>query len=334
MSKRFQIVKTISTDHTGSVYEAIDNTREQRVALRRFTPEVDSTDPAFSKKAFISLGKTLATIKHPFITSIYETGFDDEGAYLSRELVENARSIENILDKQKHFSNEMFFVMATQILKAFAYMHSKGICHSGLNGGSIVEMKNEKGDTYYQCVDIGLSAVISLINPKLPKLVLNDPALTAPELFEGLIPDQRTDIYMLGQVFYLSLAGGHPLAGIPADDAYTRHKKGKIGPLSGYRSTVPDEVVNWIDLLTQPDPSSRPASVEQALLLMPRDLNKSLKIENKEKCKGVMSKDSIYTNVKEEDSAAKSTPNHTSLILLFIIFLSLYFYFYFFVGVK
>ena len=329
MSKSFQIIRTIYSDQVGSTYEAIDNITEKRVMLRRFNSTVNFTDTSFSEKAFISLGEKLATISHSSITNIYETGFDDNGAYLSMEFSEEGLSIEEILNKRKRLCNEDFFVMACQVLKAFAHIHSKGVYHGALNGNSIQEFKNKERGTYYKCVDLGVSILLPLIDPQLPKLILNDPALTAPELFEGLAPDQRSDIYMIGQLFFLSLAGGHPLAGVPADEAYDRHKNSKIGPLSGYRSTVSEEVVNWIRLLTQADPDSRPESIEHALLLMPRDLTKCQEAEGFQEYNKAKLTGSIYTNANIEKTPVKSTEGrHTLLIILLAILLCLYFYFF------
>jgi serine/threonine protein kinase len=269
--ERFDIIKILGKGRTGGVYEALDTYTNHRVALRRFFSVDGNTDSSYWEDSFIDLVDRLAKVKHPALMSIYSAGVDDDGAFMVMELLEKGRSIEKLVEKEKHLSNESFQVMACDLLNAFSVMHSMGYCHGSVSGRSVMEvpLANPNGNKIYKCVDLGMSSLIPMINPALPFLAVGDPALTAPELFEGQEADARSDVYMLGHLFYLSLAGGHPLAGIPADEAYKKHRKHRFAPLSGYRSSVSKDIVNWIEFLTQADPSRRPQSAGEALEALP-----------------------------------------------------------------
>lgn len=273
MRDRFEIEKLIGKGRTGGVYCAYDRLMERKVALRRFFSVSGDTDASAWSEQFIEFGKTLSAVRHPSIVTVYETGVDEDGAYLSMELLESGRTLEKIIKEEKQMALVSFNRMAVQILDSFSYLHSMGICHGGINTKSIIEFEGKDGQTLYKCADLGMFSMIPLLNPLSPALAMNDTALTAPELFEDQPPNQQTDVYMLGQLFFYALAGGHPLAGVPLKAAYQKHKNNKIGLLSGYRTSVPVSVVDWVSVLTQSEPESRPHSAAHALSLMPRTFN-------------------------------------------------------------
>lgn len=266
---RFEIVRLLGKSRIGGVYEAVDSVTQERVAVRRLFSSTGDTDTSKWKEAFLTLVNNLTAIEHPALMSIYTAGVDEDGAYMVEEFLEGGRSIEEIVDGGKHLTDGEFYVMANNLLGAFSLIHHHGFSHGYLTGRSVMEVPTSSGGKIYKCTDLGIAGMIPMICQGQSKVTIGDPALTAPEIFENKEPDSRSDVYMLGCLFYLSLAGGHPLAGLPEKEAYAKHKAHKYAPLSGYRSSVPKEIVNWIEHLTQADPDARPQTAAAALELMP-----------------------------------------------------------------
>ena len=208
MEERFNIIKTLGKGRTGGVYEAIDVLTNQRIALRRFFSVTGDTDASSWQEPFIALAQNLATVQHPALMVIYASGVDEDGAFMAMELLEGGRSIEEIIEKDGHLSDEDFYVMANNLLDAFSVLHYQGFCHGSVSGRSVMEVPIPAGGHVYKCVDLGMSSMIPMINPSMPFLACGDPALTAPELFEGKQPGARSDVYMLGHLFYPSLWEG------------------------------------------------------------------------------------------------------------------------------
>lgn len=271
-TERFNIVKILGKGRTGGTYEAIDRVSNQRVALKRFFSPQGETQPEQWQDTLVQLVQNIATIKHPAVMDIYDCGIDEDGPFMSMEFLQDALSIEKLIDvqrKERYLSDENFYVMANNLLDAFSGIHQQGFCHGSVSGRSVMEVPLGIGRKLYKCVDLGMSTITPMLNPSVSLLECSDIALAAPELFEGEEPNARTDVYMLGQLFYMSLAGGHPFAGLPKDEAYRRHAGHKMAPLSGYRSSVPKDIVDWIELLTQAAPDDRPRTAGEALSLMP-----------------------------------------------------------------
>lgn len=266
--ERYEIISLIGKGRTGGVYEAVDRKTNEKVALRRFFSISGDTNSSEWEESFNQLAATVSQMKHPALMDIYDYGVDEDGAYMVMELIRKGITIEDKINEDGHLSDENFYVMANNLLDAFAQLHHRGFCHGTVTSRSIMEVPVKPVGQIYKCIDLGQSSLIPVINPGLVRAI-EDPAITAPEIFEGQAADSRSDVYMLGHLFYFSLAGGHPLAGVPEKEAYEKHKAHKFAPLSGYRSSVPKDIVEWLEKLTQANPNDRPQSASEALDLMP-----------------------------------------------------------------
>ncbi len=268
MSERYEIVGLIGKGRTGGVYEAVDTVLSRKVALRRFFSEHGNTDSSAWEEPFKNLTGHLCNLSHPSLITVFDAGIDDDGAYMISEHLPHP-TLEDRLTKGR-LTLEEFWALAVNILEALCIPHSQNCAHSGLATKSIMLQPRNRGDIRYRLVDLGLAWLIPLVNPENPLLSLSDPAIMAPELFEGHIATPATDIYMLGMLFYQALAGGHPLAGLPMNQAHEKHLTHAFAPISGYRTSVPPVISDWIELMTQADPNQRPQSATDCLALMPK----------------------------------------------------------------
>ncbi len=267
MSDRYEIESLIGKGRTGGVYEALDTVLHRKVALRRFYSEQGDTDTSRWQDKFDYLTGYLSSLAHPNLATVYDAGIDDDGAYLTTEFAPHPTLDDRLL--QGRLELDEFWAMATDILEALAVPHARDFTHSGLTTKSIILHPRSRGDVRYRIIDLGQAWLIPLINPDNPLLSLADPAIMAPELFEKHNPTPQTDVYMIGMLFYLALAGGHPFAGLPAEEAHERHLNHSLAPITGYRTSVPPEISDWLEILTQADPKLRPQNATEALNLLP-----------------------------------------------------------------
>ena len=95
-----------------------------------------------------------------------------------------------------------------------------------------------------------------------------NPIFIAPELFETGIVDERTDLYMLGQLYYILLTGCHPISGKDVDSAAIMHFNHDYKSVAEQNPEIPRYISDWVDNLTQPEQAKRPASVQDAIDLL------------------------------------------------------------------
>ena len=114
----------------------------------------------------------------------------------------------------------------TSVCRAVAFAHARGVIHRDLKGANVV--LGDFGEVFV--IDWGLaksskpdrdpSAESSSLGPDsssrdetVPGSVLGTPGYIAPELLEGHPADRRSDVYALGAVLYLILAGRSAYSG-------------------------------------------------------------------------------------------------------------------------
>eukprot|EP00112_Aurelia_sp_Birch-Aquarium-sp1_P008188 Seg18990.1 transcript_id=Seg18990.1/GoldUCD/mRNA.D3Y31 product="hypothetical protein" protein_id=Seg18990.1/GoldUCD/D3Y31 len=90
----------------------------------------------------------------------------------------------------------------------------------------------------------------------------------APELFDGSAADERSDLYMCGQIIYMALAGGHPFGGVPIEEAEKLHHKG-LPDLLEYCPEMPADFLQWLMQLTQVNAANRTSTALEALQSLP-----------------------------------------------------------------
>ena len=123
----------------------------------------------------------------------------------------------------------------------------------------------------YRFTEFGYRKLFQMIqNTKLTSGLPAEAAITAPELFAPFEEaDAASDVYMLGQVFYMLLSGGHPFAELDQDAALTAHLAHDLTPLHKLHTQIPKDLSLWIERLTNPDPLKRPRNAKLALEEMP-----------------------------------------------------------------
>ncbi len=267
--ERYEIIKLLGKGRTGGVYEAEDTRLGRKVAMRRFFTLTEVTDVTEYKKDFIEISHSLSALQHPNLLRVYDAGVDDDGAFIVSQLLQGD-TLHNRL-KEGPLPTWDVWDMGHQMLDALSTAHSEGFIHGAITPGSILMTPRARGGYLYVILDMGLCKLAPLIQEKDSVLsMMADPAILAPELFDESVADEKSDLYMLGNIIYMCLAGGHPFANKSIEECGELHKRG-LPPVTDYASDdVPEDFIAWMDQLCQIDPNDRPASVVEALQTMPK----------------------------------------------------------------
>ncbi|HZJ09219.1 MAG TPA: serine/threonine-protein kinase [Trueperaceae bacterium] len=142
------------------------------------------------------------------------------------------------------------------VLSALAYAHDKGVIHLDVKPANIL-VKGESAllTDFGFAKDLGLTAITS------QDMMIGTPSYMAPEQFQGVRTDQRSDIYGAAAVLYHMFTGSPPYGGqvvrfLAGDDRVP------LDPL-------PESARRYEPLLLRAlsrDPANRPASAKQLLV--------------------------------------------------------------------
>ena len=258
--QRYEIIKLLGKGRTGGVYEADDSLLERKVALRRFFSDDENNSKDWEEE-FTNISQSLCNLQNPGLLTVFDAGIDDEGPFIISQLVRNGANLPDRLTNSALQEWEAHD-LATQLMDTLYSCHQNGFIHGALTPGSIMMVNRARGGHRYIITDLGLARLAPLIQGSNSALsLMADPTLMAPELFEKIAPDEKSDIYMLGQLIYTCLAGGHPYSGMSTEDIASKHKNGEMPAITDYRPDLSPQFISWLNTLLQPDPENRPENI-------------------------------------------------------------------------
>jgi eukaryotic-like serine/threonine-protein kinase len=155
-------------------------------------------------------GQLLARLSHPNIARLLDAGATDDGKqFLALEYVDGER-IDHYCDSH-NLSVEARVRLFLGAVSAVAHAHSQLIIHRDLKPSNVLVT----ADGTVKLLDFGIAKLLSTDQNPAAMTRIEEVALTpeyaAPEQLLGDMPSTATDVYQLGMLLYVLLAGGHPL---------------------------------------------------------------------------------------------------------------------------
>jgi tetratricopeptide (TPR) repeat protein len=204
IGKRYLLHDQLGQGGMGAVYQATDLLTGRNVALKRvFIPPTELQFNSFDETndSYLALAqefRVMASLRHPNIASVLDYGFDDERQpYFTMELLSNAQT----LFRSAWKSNRHKVDVLIQVLQALSYLHRRGIIHRDLKPANVMVT-----DGQAKVLDFGLSMTREQISQG-SDIIAGTVAYIAPELFYGMPPSERSDLYAIGVIAYELFTG-------------------------------------------------------------------------------------------------------------------------------
>jgi tetratricopeptide (TPR) repeat protein len=204
---RYQLEDELGQGGMGMVHKAMDRLTGQTVALKRlvlplelldFMSRTQSDDLRLSLTREFQLA---ASLRHPYIVTVYDYGFVDRQPYLTMEFLPQGRPLGQELYQ---YSLDQKLRWCQQLLQALVYLHRRGIIHRDLKPTNVL-LVNDRGEDYVKVVDFGLSIIRGEAREIEGTL-----GYLAPEVLQGEAPTVSADLYAAGIIAYEVLGGRHP----------------------------------------------------------------------------------------------------------------------------
>jgi len=187
-----------------------DGRFEGRCAIKFLTGAV--TPPKLADR-FHHEGRLLGRLVHPHIARLLDAGSTEEGRqYLVLEYVDGEQ-IDHYCDSNS-LSVDARVRLFLDVVSAVAHAHSHLIIHRDLKPSNVFVTR----EGVVKLLDFGIGKLLSTDGEsgddttltRVEDVVLT-PEYAAPEQLLGDAPSTATDVYQLGMLLYVLLAGRHPI---------------------------------------------------------------------------------------------------------------------------
>jgi tRNA A-37 threonylcarbamoyl transferase component Bud32/WD40 repeat protein len=194
----YKVLSLLGAGGMGEVYRARDMRLNRDVAIKVLPPH--HFEKSELRERFEREARTIASLNHPHICTLYDIGHQDGTDFLVMEYLEGETLAARI--KRGKFSIADTLKYGQQIADALAAAHAKGIVHRDLKPQNIMLSKGG-----VKVLDFGLAKSAQDATLTASRAVMGTPAYMAPEQMGGKEVDSRTDIYVLGLVLYEMATG-------------------------------------------------------------------------------------------------------------------------------
>ena len=202
---KYEILSILGRGGMGVVYKATDPRLDRLVAIKMMTVGY-AEDPELLKR-FYREAQSTASLQHPNIVTVYDTGDQDGSPYLVMEFLEG-ESLDSIVTSRRLLSAAEKVHYVIEACRGLSYAHGRGIVHRDIKPGNIMVLK----DGSAKLVDFGIAHVASNTLTRTGQ-IMGSVNYMSPEQIHGRSVDARTDIFSLGVVLYQLFTNSLPFEG-------------------------------------------------------------------------------------------------------------------------
>jgi TolB-like protein/Tfp pilus assembly protein PilF/predicted Ser/Thr protein kinase len=253
----YRLLEMLGRGAMGEVWLADDEQLPRQVAVKLLPRHMAEDRDAVDR--LLREARSAASVDHPNVVTVYEAGVDDGRPFIVMQRVEG-ETLEDRL-RAGPMSIDDTLELGLAITDALAEVHALGIVHRDLKPANIV--LSARGP---KILDFGVASLKG--SPQLTStgMTLGTPLTMSPEQFRGQLPDNRSDLWSLGVIFYRALTAAWPFE---ANDAFAiahRVLNEDIVPPKQRRADVPADLDHLVMKLLRKNPAHRYARAEDVLV--------------------------------------------------------------------
>ena len=268
---RYRVGAVIGHGGMAEVHRGRDVRLGRDVAIKLLRSDL-ARDPSFHGR-FRREAQSAASLNHPSIVAVYDTGEDHGGGdvtpFIVMEYVEG-RTLRDVLAHDGRLPTHRALEITSQICAALDQAHRAGIVHRDVKPGNV--MLTPDGEV--KVMDFGIARAVTGSSATMTQTaaVIGTAHYLSPEQARGEHVDARSDIYSTGCLLYELVTGAPPFSGdTPVSVAYQHVREEPIPP-----SQVEADVPPAVDAIVLKAMAKNPANRYQTATQMRADIERAL----------------------------------------------------------
>src|SRR5262249_44482126 len=257
----YRILRKLGQGGRGEVFLAEDMILDRKVALK-FLSQTTVQRPDVRAR-FLMEAKCAASIDHPFICKVYETGEVEGQGFIALEFVDGQTLAETFNAGALPFEEAL--TIAVQVPEGVDAAHERGLIHRDLKPNNIMVCRTG----HVKVMDFGLAKQLAVQHAESDDVtsvaglqtmdgsLIGTPAYMSPEQIRGERADARSDVFGMGLVYFHAFSGVHPFIKRTVQATMGAIAYEGTPVLSSFAAQVPAQLSEIVTRMLMKDAASR-----------------------------------------------------------------------------
>ena len=253
LADRYRIEAELARGGMANVYRARDLRLDREVAVKVLAARY-ADDPAFTAR-FLDEARAAASLSHPSLVHVYDSGSDGSSHYIVMELLDRHRTLRDRLAAEGPLPPDEVLSIGRELLGGLRVVHDRGLVHCDVTPANVM-----LGPGPAKLIDFGIASRPHDGNDD--DTSIGSLRFMSPEQLRGEALTPASDLFSLGAVLYDALTGRPPYAGETPEEISAAHAAGAVRPPSTLVDGVPDRLDEAILQALRRDPDARFTSAD------------------------------------------------------------------------
>lgn len=247
----YQISRKIGSGGMGDVYHGIHEETGQAAAVK-VLPASMTRESGFVRR-FSREIEAMRQLTNRHIVKLFLDGQTEDGGYFYSMEYVDGETLTALISRRRKLPWDEVIELSSQIATALKAAHDAGIIHRDLKPSNL--MISSDGDL--KLTDFGVADIFAGTRLTRTGGVVGTAEYMSPEQARGKRATKQSDLYSLGAVMYVMLAGRPPFTGREAQEIMTKHQTAQFDKPRHYAPSTPRLLEDLVCRLLEKKPDDR-----------------------------------------------------------------------------